>query len=168
MRYEAMRRQGSRADLTSSLIGTKLRADEQLAKDVGESRNQVQRIMRLTEVINPLLEMVDNKKLALYTAVEISYLPEEVQKWIHIYIKENGMLQTTDVAALRRNEDIEKLSQDKLIKFFNSMKPVPSVSKKISIPGTKLDKYFPLTMTQEERENVIYELLERWKLEQEE
>lgn len=167
MRYEAMRRQGARADLTSSLIGTKLRADEQLAKDVGESRNQVQRIMRLTEVISPLLDLVDNKKLALYTAVEISYLPENVQKWIHIYIKENGMLQTTDVAALRRNEDMEKLTQDKLIRFFNSMKPVPSVSKKISIPGSKLDKYFPITMTQEEREAVIYELLERWKTEQE-
>lgn len=117
MRYEAMRRQGARADLTSSLVGTKLRADEQLAKDVGESRNQVQRMMRLTEVIPELLDMVDIKKLALYTAVEISYLPINVQKWVHIYIKENGMLQTTDVAALRRNEDIEKLTQDKLIKF---------------------------------------------------
>ena len=124
-------------------------------------------MMRLTEVIPELLDMVDIKKLALYTAVEISYLPINVQKWIHIYIKENGMLQTTDVAALRRNEDVEKLTQDKLIKFFNSMKPVPSVSKKISISGSKLDKYFPLTMTQEEREAVIYELLEKWKAEQE-
>ena len=167
MRYEAMRRQGARADLTSSLIGTKLRADEQLAKDVGESRNQVQRFMRLTEVIPEILEYVDNKKLALYTAVEISYLPVNVQKWIHTYIKENGMLQTTDVAALRRNEDIDKLTQDKLIKFFNTMKPVPTVSKKISLSGARLDKYFPLTMTQEEREAVIYELLARWKEEQE-
>ncbi len=168
MRYEAMRRQAGRPSKeNSSLVGRNYQTDVRLAEEVGESRNQVHRLMRLTMVISPLLDLVDNKKLALYTAVEISYLPENVQKWIHIYIKENGMLQTTDVAALRRNEDMEKLTQDKLIRFFNSMKPVPSVSKKISIPGSKLDKYFPITMTQEEREAVIYELLERWKTEQE-
>ena len=136
MRYEAMRRQAGRPSKdNSSLIGRNYQTDVRLAEEMGESRNQVHRFMRLTEVIPELLDMVDNKKLALYTAVEISYLPEKVQKWIHIYIKENGMLQTTDVVALRRNEDIERLTQDKLIKFFNSMKPIPSVSKKISIPS---------------------------------
>lgn len=167
MRYEAMRRQGYRSDLTSSQMGTKLRADEQLAKDMGESRNQVQRYMRLTEILPELLELVDDKKLALNTAVEISYVPVNVQKWIYIYIKENGMLQTSEVASLRRNEDIEKLTQDKMIRFFNTMKPVPAASRKISLSGAKLDKYFPLSMTQEERENVIFTLLEKWKKEQE-
>lgn len=167
MRYEAMRRQGDRTDLTSSLIGTKLRADEQLAKDVGESRNQVQRIMRLTEVIPEFLEMTDSKKLALYTAVELSYFPEKVQKWIYSYIWENGMLQTSEVGALRRNEDVESLTKDDVYKFFNSMRPASSkkVSKKLSLPGDKLDKYFPLDMSQEERERVIYELLEKWRRE---
>lgn len=167
MRYEAMRRQAGRPSKNSSQIGTNLRADEQLAKDVGESRNQVQRFMRLTLLIPELLDMADTKKLPLYTAVEISYLAENIQKWIYIYIKENGMIQTSEVASLRRNEDIEKLTQDKMIKFFNTMKPVPSVSRKISLSGTKLDKYFPLTMTLEERESVIYQLLEKWREEQE-
>ena len=153
MRYEAMRRQAGRPAKNSSLIGTNFRADEQLAKDVGESRNQVQRIMRLTEVIPEFLEMTDSKKLALYTAVELSYFPEKVQKWIYSYIWENGMLQTSE--------------KDDVYKFFNSMRPASSkkVSKKLSLPGDKLDKYFPLDMSQEERERVIYELLEKWRRE---
>lgn len=74
MKYEAMKRQGKRNDLTSSQLGKKLWADEQLAKDVGESRNQVHRFLRLAEVIPCLLDLVDKKELAVVTAVEISYL----------------------------------------------------------------------------------------------
>ena len=127
----------------------------------------MQRIMRLTEVIPEFLEMTDSKKLALYTAVELSYFPEKVQKWIYSYIWENGMLQTSEVGALRRNEDVESLTKDDVYKFFNSMRPASSkkVSKKFSLPGDKLDKYFPLDMSQEERERVIYELLEKWRRE---
>ena len=83
MRYEAMRNQGRRNDLTSSRSGKKLWADERLAKEVGESRNQIHRYLRLAEVIPPILDLVDKKVLALMTAVEVSYLEPYVQEMLY-------------------------------------------------------------------------------------
>ena len=80
MKLEALKNQGARSDLTSSQIGTKLRADEKVAQDLGESRNQVQRFIRLTNLIPELLDMVDEKKIAFNPAVELSYLDESQQR----------------------------------------------------------------------------------------
>ena len=99
MRYEAMKRQGSRSDLTSYQVGTKLRADEELAKELGESKNQVYRFIRLTELIPELLEMVDTKKMPLVTAVDISYIDQKVQQYLYEYIKENGMVKSSGVCT---------------------------------------------------------------------
>ena len=82
MKLEAMKRQGVRTDLTLSQNETKLRSDEVLSKQVGESRAQVQRFVRLTELIPELLDLVDNKKLQFTVAVNISYIDKEVQEWI--------------------------------------------------------------------------------------
>lgn len=79
MRLEAMNRQGERSDLTSSPLGTKLRSDAELAEKVGESRNQIQRYIRLTELVPEILQMVDERQIAFRPAVEISYLSEEQQ-----------------------------------------------------------------------------------------
>ena len=79
MRLEAMNRQGQRSDLTSSPMGTKLRSDAELAEKVGESRNQIQRFIRLTELVPEILQMVDDRQIAFRPAVEISYLSEEQQ-----------------------------------------------------------------------------------------
>ena len=79
MRLEAMKRQGERSDLTSSPMGTKLRSDAELAEKVGESRNQIQRYIRLTELVPEILQMVDERQIAFRPAVEISYLTEEQQ-----------------------------------------------------------------------------------------
>ena len=79
MRLEAMNRQGQRNDLTSSPVGTKLRSDAELAEKVGESRNQIQRYIRLTELVPEILQMVDERQIAFRPAVEISYLSEEQQ-----------------------------------------------------------------------------------------
>ena len=79
MRLEAMNRQGQRTDLTSSPMGTKLRSDAKLAEKVGESRNQIQRYIRLTELVPEILQMVDERQIAFRPAVEISYLTEEQQ-----------------------------------------------------------------------------------------
>ena len=79
MRLEAMKRQGERSDLTSSPMGTKLRSDAKLAEKVGESRNQIQRYIRLTELVPEILQMVDERQIAFRPAVEISYLTEEQQ-----------------------------------------------------------------------------------------
>lgn len=111
MRYEAMKRQGSRNDLTSYQVGTKLRADEELAKELGESKNQVYRFIRLTELIPELLEMVDTKKMPLVTAVDISYMDQKVQQYLYEYIKENGMVKSYQVTALRKYlEDYESIT----------------------------------------------------------
>ena len=77
MRLEAMKRQGERSDLTSSPMGTKLRSDAELAEKVGESRNQIQRYIRLTELVPEILQMVDERQIAFRPAVEVSYLTEE-------------------------------------------------------------------------------------------
>ena len=79
MRLEAMKRQGERSDLTSSPMGTKLRSDAELAEKVGESRNQIQRYIRLTELVPDILQMVDERQIAFRPAVEVSYLTEEQQ-----------------------------------------------------------------------------------------
>ena len=79
MRLEAMNRQGQRSDLTSSPMGTKLRSDAELAEKVGESRNQIQRYIRLTELVPEILQMVDERQIAFRPAVEVSYLTEEQQ-----------------------------------------------------------------------------------------
>ncbi len=79
MRLEAMNRQGQRRDLTSSPVGTKLRSDAELAEKVGESRNQIQRYIRLTELVPEILQMVDERQIAFRPAVEISYLSDEQQ-----------------------------------------------------------------------------------------
>ena len=80
MKLEALKNQGARSDLTSSQLGTKLRADEKVAKDSGDSRNQVQRYIRLTNLVPELLAMVDEKKISFNPAVELSYLDEKQQR----------------------------------------------------------------------------------------
>ena len=80
MKLDAIKNQGARSDLTSSQVGTKLRADEKVAKDSGESRNQVQRFVRLTNLVPELLDMVDQKKISFNPAVELSYLDEKQQQ----------------------------------------------------------------------------------------
>ena len=94
MKLEAMKRQGVRTDLTLSQNETKLRSDEILSRQVGESRAQVQRYIRLTELIPELLDMVDAKKLNFTIAVDISYIDKEMQKWIYEYIRDSGIYQT--------------------------------------------------------------------------
>ncbi len=79
MRLDAMKRQGKRTDLTLSPTGTKLRSDQRLAEEVGESRNQIQRLIRLNYLVPEMLDLVDEGKVAMRPAVEISYLPEEIQ-----------------------------------------------------------------------------------------
>lgn len=167
MRYDAMKRQGARSDLTSYQVGTKLRADEDLARLVGDSKNQVYRFMRLIELIPELLDMVDIKKIPLMTAVELSHLSKQVQRWTYEYIKENGVIKWEMVTAFRREVDKEHVTQQELITFYNSLKPVPSSKRKITLSEKKLNQYFPGTMSVKDRENLIYELLAKWKEEQE-
>lgn len=89
MRLDAMKRQGQRADLTLSPLGTKLRSDAELAGEVGESRNQIQRYIRLTNLVPELLEFVDEERIKMRPAVELSYLDEDCQRDLVDIIDEN-------------------------------------------------------------------------------
>lgn len=181
MRYEAMRHQGNRGDLTSSQIGTKLkgsstssqkgtrlRADEELAKQVGESRNQVHRYIRLTELTPELLELVDKGRIAIMTAVDISYLGKKVQKWIHEYICDNGVVKSYQIMALRNAyKDDEEFTQKEMVKILNENLPNRLPSHRVAFTGKRLHQFFPAFYTADEMESVIVRLLEKWKKEQE-
>ena len=168
MRYEAMKRQGSRSDLTSPQVGTNFRADEELAKEVGESKNQVYRFIRLTDLIPELLEMVDTKKMPLVTAVDISYMDQKVQQYLYEYIKENGMVKSYQVTALRKYlEDYESISQSKMITVLNEMITGKTQSKSVHFTEKKLRKYFSSNYTVSDMEKIMIRLLEKWKSEQE-
>lgn len=167
MKLEAMKRQGSRTDLTLSQNETKLRSDEILSKQVGESRAQVQRYIRLTELIPDLLELVDKKRLNFTIAVDISYIPPDVQKWIYEYICDNGFIKPNQIAALRNYLGQGPVTQSLMISILNSHIPVKAPARKVTLNEKKLTKYFPKNYTSEDVEKVIESLLEKWKQEQE-
>lgn len=179
MKYDAMRHQGQRTDLTSSRVGKKLGidstssqlgrkswADEKLAQEVGESRNQLHRYLRLVELIPEILDLVDSKALALMTAVDISYIDKEVQKWLYEYMRENGICKSFQILALRNylNENAA-ITQFAMIKVLNESIPGKKQLHNITLNQTFLHQYFPGFFTKEQMENVIRKLLEEWKQE---
>jgi len=171
MKLDAIRRQGSRTDLTSDRLGQKsgnATSRDIIAKEAGLGTTVVSRYIRLTELIPELLELVDEKRIPLYTAVEISYFTREIQKWIYQYIRDNGVPKTIEVTELRNGVNQDSLTQEELIEFLNGLRPIPTESSKITFSERKLNKYFPAYMPRKEREQVIIGLLEKWKSEQEE
>lgn len=168
MRYEAMKRQAGRPGKNSPQVGTNFRADEELAKDVGESKNQVYRYIRLTELIPELLEMVDAKKLPLVTAVDISHIDHEVQEYLYEYIRENGMVKSYQVSALRKYlEDVGTIGQSKMISVLNEVLSGKTQTKSVHFSEKKLRKYFSSNYTTRDMEKIMIRLLEKWKEEQE-
>lgn len=168
MKMEAMKRQGCRRDLTLSQNETKLRSDELLSKQVGESRAQIQRFIRLTELIPDLLELVDKKRLNFTIAVDISYIPQDVQKWIYEYICDNGFIKPNQITALRKYLGQGTVTQSLMISILNSHIPVKAPVRKVTLNEKKLTKYFSQDYSAEDMEKVIESLLEKWKQEQEE
>lgn len=172
MRMEAVKRQAGRPgkDNYSQLgnnFGTKT-SSEELAKELGESKNQIFRFIRLTELIPELLEMVDTKKMPLVTAVDISYIDQKVQQYLYEYIKENGMVKSYQVTALRKYlEDYESISQAKMITVLNEMITGKTQSKSVHFTEKKLRKYFSSNYTVNDMEKIMIRLLEKWKSEQE-
>lgn len=164
LKLEALKHQGKRTDLTSSQLGTKLsrkRADQTLAEQMGESRNQVQRFIRLTELVNPILDMVDAKNMAFNPAVELSFLKPEEQ---HQLLDVMEMEQATP--SLSQAQRLKKFSQDGKLTF-DVMAAIMSEEKKgeidkVTLAGDKLKKYFPKTYTPQQMEETIIKLLETW------
>ena len=162
LKLEAIKRQGSRTDLTSSQLGTKLnRADEIVAEQAGSSRNQVQRYIRLTALTPELLSMVDEKKIAFNPAVELSYLKSEEQLLL--------------LDAMDTEQATPSLSQAQRLKKFSAegnctleaMCAIMSEEKKgeldkVTLTGDKIKKYFPKNYTPQQMESTIIKLLEGW------
>ncbi|MCR4691306.1 MAG: ParB/RepB/Spo0J family partition protein [Lachnospiraceae bacterium] len=165
MKYDAMRRQAGRPGKNSPHDGTNFRADEELAKMVGESKNQVYRIMRLTELLPELLDMVDVGKLPMVPAVEITYLDKGVQKLIYKYMQEYGILKSYQVTSVRKyveeNGSITELKLKRLIEEHMTGK----ANKKVVLTEKKLRDYFSSNYSTADMEKVIYKLLEQWKAE---
>lgn len=165
MKMDAIKRQGKRSDLTLDHNGPKL-ASAEVGEQVGISSTQVKRYIRLTELIPELLEFVDNKRIGLVMAVDISYLDEQVQKWVYEYYKDNGFLKPVQVEALKNSLNLSNANQYNIISIMNDALPKKSSATKVSLSERKLDKYFPPHFTARDRENIILQLLEQWSREQ--
>ncbi len=167
MRYEAMRRGAGRPKKNSSQVGTNYRADVDLAQQVGESKNNVHRYIRLTEVIPELLDMIDRGNIAVMTGVDISYIDPKIQKWLYEYIKENGVLKSYQVAALRDElSKDEDLSHADVISILNGNMPGRKPAMRVNFTSNQLRKYFPAYYTADEAKKVIEQLLAQWKKDQ--
>lgn len=166
MKMDAIKRQGSRRDLTSDQNGPKLAAWE-VGESNGISGTQVKRYIRLTELIPELLNLVDDKKLQFTVAVDISYIDKEIQKWIYEYIQDNGFIKSNQITALRKQLETEPVSQNFMISIFNNAIAPKKTNRKITLSEKKLTKYFPPEYSQEQMEKVIETLLEEWTKRQE-
>ena len=163
MKLEAMKRQAGRPSKENvSQVGTQNRSDQIMAEELGESRNQIQRYIRLTELAPELQEMVDNKKIAFTPAVELSYLSESEQQLL--------------LDAMDSEQATPSLSQAQRLKQFSKrgeltaavMRAIMSEEKKpeidrITITGDRLRKYFPRSYTPKQMEETIIKLLEQWQ-----
>ena len=162
MKLEAIKNQGARSDLTSSQIGTKLRADERVAQDAGESRNQIQRFIRLTNLIPELLDLVDQKKISFNPAVELSYLTASEQRDFL-----EAMQDTQNAPSLSQAQRIKKLSQEGKCTY-DAIFDIMGEEKKaemdrVTIKNDVLRKYFPRSYTPKQMQDTIIKLLEQWQ-----
>ena len=169
MKLAAMKRQAGRPKSNSgqndqNLIGTVSR--DVLAEQVGESSKQIQRYIRLTELIPELLDLVDNKKLQFTVAVDISYIDKEVQGWIYEYICDTGFIKPKQIAALRNQLNDGPINQIQMLSIFNNCVMAKKVSRSLTFSEKKLTKYFPDDYTAKDMEQVIESLLEKWMQEQ--
>ena len=165
MKLDAIKNQGARSDLTSSQIGTKLRADEKVAQNLGESRNQIQRFIRLTNLIPELLDMVDEKKISFNPAVELSYLDESQQRDFL-----EAMNDTQNAPSLSQAQRLKKLAQEGHFSYDVAFAVMGEEKKdeldKVVIKNDTLRKYFPRSYTPKQMEDTIIKLLEQWQRKQ--
>lgn len=164
MKLDAMKRQGKRTDLTSDQNVQKFQTSrDSLASEFGISGPQISRYIRLTELIPDLLELVDNKRLQMTAAVEISYVDKEIQQWICEYIHENGNVKQNQIVILRQELLNGAITQSQLIDILNENAIGRIPKKKVTLSEKKLSQYFPPHYTSAEMEKVIVELLTNWK-----
>lgn len=164
MKLEAMNRQGQRTDLTSVQVEQKLKGTssrEILAKQSGESGPQIFRYIRLTELTPSILDMVDEKQIAFNPAVELSYLTEKEQQNLY------DTMQSEDCTpSLSQAQRMKKLSQDGRLNmdviFSILTEEKPNQKEKLSVRRERIDRFFPKSFTEKQKEDLIVQLLESW------
>ena len=165
MKLEAMKRQAGRPSKENSTqVGQDLKGKysvEILGEQVGESRNQIQRYIRLTELMPSLLEMVDEKQIAFNPAVELSYLAEKEQQELY-----NTMQSEDCTPSLAQAQRMKKLSQDGRLSvdviFSILTEEKPNQKEKLNIQRERIDRFFPKNFTEKQKEDLIVQLLESW------
>ena len=165
MKLDALKNQGARSDLTSCQVGTKFRADESLAEDSGESARNVQRFIRLTNLIPELLDMVDEKKISFNPAVELSYLDESQQRDFL-----EAMEDTQNAPSLSQALQLKKIAQQGEFSYEKAFDVMGQEKKSekdtVTIKNETLRKYFPRSYTPKQMEEKIIQLLDAWQKKQ--
>lgn len=160
MKSEAMKRQGFRTDLTSSQVVTKLRTDDKVAQGFGVGRMTVQRFIRLTELIPPILQMVDEGKIALTPAVELSFLKKDEQENLFATMEsEEATPSLSQAQRMKQLSQSGRLDMDTIFAIMTEEKGNQKETLKINT--SKLKKYFPKNTTPKQMEETIVKLLER-------
>lgn len=164
MKMDAMRRKVGRMQKNVSQNETHYRADQSMAEEVGDSRAQIRRYIRLTELIPELLDLVDKKRLQFTVAVEISYISKDIQVWINEYIHENGCIKQNQIVLLRQKlANGSGMTQSQMISLFHGTAVGRIPEKKVTLSENKLYEYFPPHYTSSQMEQVIMKLLTQWK-----
>ena len=165
MKLEALKNQGARSDLTSSQVGMKLQALDIVGQEAGDSRNQVHRFIRLTNLVPELLDMVDEKKIAFNPAVELSYLDEAQQRDFL-----EAMQDTQNAPSLSQAQRLKKQAQEGHFSYDVAFAVMGEEKKdeldKVVIKNDTLRKYFPRSYTPKQMEDTIIKLLEQWQRKQ--
>ena len=165
MKLDAIKNQGARLDLTLSQVGMKLQALDIVGQEAGDSRNQVHRFIRLTNLIPELLDMVDEKKIAFNPAVELSYLDESQQRDFL-----EAMNDTQNAPSLSQAQRLKKLAQEGHFSYDVAFAVMGEEKKdeldKVVIKNDTLRKYFPRSYTPKQMEDTIIKLLEQWQRKQ--
>ena len=161
MKLEALKHQGLRSDLTSVQVGQKLNARAVIAKEAGESAVQVQRFIRLTNLIPALLDMVDSKKIAFNPAVELSYLNQDEQaKLVDTMESEQATPSLSQAQRLKKFSQEGKLTEESMLAIMSEEKK-PEIGK-VTLGTDTLRKYFPTNWTPKQMEDQILKLLNNW------
>ena len=165
MKLEALKNQGARSDLTSAQVGQKLWSVEQVASDAGESKTQIQRFIRLTNLVPELLDMVDEKKIAFNPAVELSYLDESQQRDFL-----EAMEDTQNAPSLSQAQQLKKIAQQGEFSYEKAFDVMGQEKKSekdtVTIKNETLRKYFPRSYTPKQMEEKIIQLLDAWQKKQ--
>ena len=161
MKMEARKRQGARTDLTSTPVVAKLRTDEAIGLENGDSKEQVRRYIRLTYLIKEILDMVDDGRIAFRPAVELSYLTVEQQKDLFYTMEsEDATPSLAQAIEMKKLSQQGKLTSDEIFSIMLQQKP--NQVEKIKIPASKFEKYFTRGTPQSQIEAVIFQALEEY------